>query len=318
MSRESLSVVDNAPIGAQKARANALFSPSATNSQSLVRIHDGILTSFVALEGPKGSGKSTVLECLEQLLLLLNVRYTLCKPTARHELNPLEMAVERGIAEPDLWRQVRYARRAIAAYEGLEHRTELIIGDRSPYTSLVTWMRFPSSPPRTTHRDWPNQPLRHAAANILALQQHSFMPSLVLYLDVPTAILAQRCKERTRTYGQVDETISRLERARRAYHALAHSPQELGVPGTCWVTIDGTQAPTKVAADCLRAMLEFQQIRPEHFTRALEVNQETIDRLSPQQRRKRELLIHKCENFAQNAIRIARLYDPEHPDLIPF
>ena len=179
-------------------------------------------------------------------------------------------------------------------------------------------MDFPWSPPRSKSRAGSQNPLSHTPADILALQRHTFMPSLVLYLDVPTDILEQRCRQRTRTYGQVDETLGRLEHARRAYHALAHSPLELGVPGTCWVTIDGTQAPAKVAADCLRAMLEFQQIRPEHFTHALEVRQEPGDRLSPQQRRTRELLIDECEQFANDALTICRSCELDPDELFPF
>jgi thymidylate kinase len=318
MFRESLTAFDRAPTGAKRARLNPLFSPSDENPESLVRVHDGILTSFVAIEGPKGSGNSTVLACLETLLLTLNVQYRLCKPTARHDTNPLETAVDRGIVEPDRWRQARYALRAIAAYEGLEHRKELIIGDRSPYTSLVTWMDFPWSPSRRRGRSGSQKPLRRAPSEILALQHHTFMPSLVLYLDVPTDILERRCRQRTRTYGQIDETNSRLEHARRAYQAFAQSPEELGVPATCWVTIDGTQAPAKVAADCLRAMLEFRQIRPDHFTHALAVTEDPLDQLTPLQRTNRERLIHECEQFANHTLTLSRPCELTLDEAIPF
>lgn len=194
---------------------------------------------YIAVEGLKGVGKSTLLDSLCQRLRDENVRFSLLTPT-----RPLPYAcwIE-GLAKhwPSL-RQYDYFCQSLYAYRSNGHSRltdwtqPLILGDRSILTSLVT--------------RWPHQNCYMQAQYVqqVRAREHEIQwPDEVMYLSVPLPQLLKRLQSRCRNYGQYDECVERLTAAAQAYDSLAHVGEFLGLPAKMnWHTVDAAQQPEQV------------------------------------------------------------------------
>lgn len=198
---------------------------------------------YVALEGVKGTGKTTVFAGLREALLADGLPLTVLCPT--RPVSPPNL-VERMARVPalrgwdafrerlDAMRSNHHARRATRSPEAL------LLGDRSRLTSYVT--RWDGSTAGTR---------RACLARVDAMELVIGLPDHVLYLDAPPDILCARLDRRTRHYGREDETPTRLAAQRSAYDDLQRHAAELGLSGLRWHRIDAGADLDEVVARCL-------------------------------------------------------------------
>lgn len=195
-----------------------------------------VSSPYVAIEAPKGAGKTT---CVERVLAALRqeaIDVGTCNPTAEHDPTLFLERIGRWLGhwEPDILRERRYAARACHAWREYT-KAELILGDRSVITSLVTRLD-PAAPSRTVER-------------VRRLQPGAIRPSLVLTLDAPLDLLLERCAQRTRSYGRVHETAASLQQQREGYRFVEQNARLFGLDGVEFHRVDASLAPVLVAEE---------------------------------------------------------------------
>ncbi len=217
---------------------------------------------YIALEGIKGVGKSTLLTHLRGWLELAQIDYQLLSPT-----KPMpshfwweELATIPRFEQDDQFRQALYAARSNYHAAQIDFDRGLVLGDRSILTSLVTrWdqtQRLGISP-------------RHYVNYVRRIEWVIPLPDHVILLDVADEALLPRLAARQRHYGKQDECIERLHAARAAYHALQEHADCLGLSQIRWHHIDGNRNLTELV-NCIGqriVMMLAQQYQPDTLVR---------------------------------------------------
>lgn len=207
---------------------------------------------YIAIEGIKGAGKSSVLAYLERHLASMGVRYQLLQPYAVQNAGSwLERAYRRtGGYWPD-WAVARfYALRSDSCVTAVPRRSGLLIGDRSIITSYVT--RWNDADPI-------------AGMNAVdLLERRIALPDQVILLNSSVDLALRRIAQRpSRCYGRKDEQRERLRSAANAYALLAAEPSRFGLDYVKWHVVDASRSTEQVAADVLRRIVVLADLN--HF-----------------------------------------------------
>jgi thymidylate kinase len=180
---------------------------------------------YIAIEGLKGVGKSTLLDHLKGWLELAGVDYQMLCPTRAmpHQTWWEHAAQNSQYIQDDEFRQALYAARSNYHSSQIDWSRELILGDRSIITSLVTrWEK--------TRR----MPALNYIQQVRQQEYNISLPDHVIVLDLSDRVLLPRLAQRQRCYGKHDECLSRLQAARRAYSQIEQQADLLGLGSIRW------------------------------------------------------------------------------------
>ena len=185
---------------------------------------------YIALEGLKGTGKSTLFQQLEFALRCEGIMFETFSPT---KPMPTDLWWEKAYAqysEVDQFIEELYCARANHHAKNTNFNAPLILGDRSMLTSFVT--RWPRE----------NCKLKPYIQHVQAQEYEVPIPDLVIYLDLPIETTLQRLANRQRNYGLHDEQIERLIQAKQAYEEFFMRKDELGFTNLQYQYFDAGQS----------------------------------------------------------------------------
>lgn len=184
---------------------------------------------YIALEGTKGTGKSTIFSQLELALQLDGIQVETFSPT---KPMPTDLWWEKAYAqysEVDQFIEELYHARANHHAKHINFGAPLVLGDRSILTSFVT--RWPHDPMKL------GEYIQYTRAQEYAVP----VPDMVIYLDLPIEETLQRLANRQRNYGLYDEQIERLMQAKWAYEEFFKLKNELGFKKLKYQYVDAHQ-----------------------------------------------------------------------------
>ena len=187
---------------------------------------------YIAIEGTKGTGKSTLIENLKRKLQQDGIDFQMFAPT---KAMPKEIWWEKAYSDycqDDVFLDSLYTARANYHASNIDFNASLVLGDRSMLTSFVT--------------RWPHDDLNRLVPYLNQIRQKEFLvplPDLVLYLDLPLDITLSRLAQRGRNYGLHDEQEEQLMRAKEAYTTLLSYKNELGMADLQYEWVDANQKP---------------------------------------------------------------------------
>jgi len=202
---------------------------------------------YIALEGLKGSGKSTLIERLEkEFLKKEKIEYSLMKQTLKDDKYSL---IEKMFAKysflnnNSFFRAIVYARRAYVATKKTNWNSQLILGDRSIITSYITrWRKWFNSPKLTV-----------LFVNIMEPFMHS--PDVIIFLQVSIENLIRRMEKRG--IFDIDSSVERLKTMDNAYSEIG-TYKIKKTRQIKWIYVDGNKTEDevfdetcKIIRDCL-------------------------------------------------------------------
>ena len=170
---------------------------------------------YIAIEGIKGTGKSTLVKALIPYLKVYcdskQQSLAVLRPT---KPIPKDHHLERHFATSqhnDDYLRALYAARSNYHAARTDWSTELIISDRSILTSLaVRWQNAVQSNISPTQHYEQVRGQEHVIA----------IPDIVIHLDAPNAVLLERYTKRARQYGQHEETMDSVINLKNSYAHL--------------------------------------------------------------------------------------------------
>ncbi|MFW1644922.1 deoxynucleoside kinase [Acinetobacter guillouiae] len=184
---------------------------------------------YIAIEGIKGTGKSTLFQQLEVALRCDGVLFETFNPT---KPMPTDLWWEKAYAqysEVDQFIEELYCARANHHAKKTDFNAPLVLGDRSILTSFVT--RWPQDCSALSKY------IKH-----IQIQEYEVpVPDLVIYLDAPIEVTLQRLANRQRNYGLHDEQIERLIQAKQSYETFFRLKSELGFENMKYQSFDAGQ-----------------------------------------------------------------------------
>ena len=189
---------------------------------------------YIALEGTKGTGKSTIFSQLEIALQYDGIQFATFSPT---KPMPTDLWWEKAYAqysEVDQFIEELYHARANHHAKKISFDEPLVLGDRSILTSFVT--RWPQESQKL------HEYIQHTRAQEYAVP----VPDMVIYLDLPIEVTLQRLANRERNYGLRDEQIERLIQAKMAYEEFFKFKNELGFTALKYQYVDANQNETEL------------------------------------------------------------------------
>ncbi len=194
---------------------------------------------YIAIEGIKGVGKSTLLDSLCQRLRDEKVKFSVVTPT---RVLPYASVIEYfartfpRLRQLDWFCQRLYTHRANGHARITDWSQPLILGDRSILTSLVT--RWPDE---NSVMQW------EYIQQVKARESYMPWPNCVIYLQMSLPAILLRLAQRCRDYGQQDECIEKLSSAIQAYQTLKYVGEFLGIPENMdWHDVDAQLSPQEV------------------------------------------------------------------------
>lgn len=189
---------------------------------------------YIALEGTKGTGKSTIFSQLEIALQYDGIQFATFSPT---KPMPTDLWWEKAYAqysEVDQFIEELYHARANHHAKKISFDEPLVLGDRSILTSFVT--RWPQESQKL------HEYIQHTRAQEYAVP----VPDMVIYLDLPIEVTLHRLANRERNYGLRDEQIERLIQAKMAYEEFFKFKNELGFTALKYQYVDANQNETEL------------------------------------------------------------------------
>lgn len=209
---------------------------------------------YIALEGIKGSGKSTLFDRLVSDPSIASNQFSTLRPTVTDETSLVDRMFKRfGQQCPDTVVERMFARRSNRASRRLPKRTNLILGERSLITSYVT--RWDADDPEA------------GMARVDKMHSHIRLPDYVLYLAIDPRIAAERIAARpARTYGVRDETLARLYEADRIYRYLAVHGAMHGMAYVRWAIVDASAPVDQVFANVRKLVTDQLALMPDQVS----------------------------------------------------
>lgn len=190
----------------------------------LITTKSKTMGNYIALEGVKGVGKSTIYDRLTQHLTQQHIVFEQVCPTKKQEETMLERFYAKFPSE--YLKEFIYAGRSNSAAEKAEWEKSLILGDRSIFTSYATrfWNYFT-----------PNDTIKR----VDALEYKIKAPNIVLYMNATENTILNRLDQRKdRTYGKEDEKLSKIRKDIAAYNELRYNQWSERTKNTKWIDID--------------------------------------------------------------------------------
>jgi thymidylate kinase len=203
---------------------------------------------YIAIEGIKGVGKSTLMCKLQSYLEHQHLSFTVACPT-----KPVK---DGSVAEwcynnfpclftSDTARELLYAHRSNVVAKITDWNTPLIIGDRSIVTSYATRFWRYSNPIRQIQRVDALEPLLPA-------------PEAIIYLKADIGCVLPRIKNRvSRKYGKEDECPEKLFQDTLAYEYIMQRKPAHRLNKTNWLEVDATQNPERVFENTIHIINEL-------------------------------------------------------------
>lgn len=193
---------------------------------------------YIALEGIKGSGKSTLIDLLKRKLEITGIPNDWYNPFRKpiehcwqEELLKLELSEEL----LDQCYNVAYANRACIAAQKVDWHCPLIIGDRSIITSYATRLH--------KHIN-----VEHAINTVNASHVHVPVPNAVILLDTPVKVASSRIENRKpRAYGHMHETKEALQQHSANYMRLAREKEVYPLSQISWYIINANASPRSLS-----------------------------------------------------------------------
>lgn len=182
---------------------------------------------MIAIEGTKGSGKSTLIEQIRQRAAYFPFKLDFYRPTAPA---PCTLPVSRFLSlhpqfeTDDEWQEKLYAERARWHSTQIAPDTECIIADRCIATSYATrWQKW-KNPMVTINR-------------VDRLHPDVPLPDYIFWLDCPPWLAIERIRQRAiRNYGLRDQSPERIRETYEAYREMIQNPPTR-IAHTQWITI---------------------------------------------------------------------------------
>ena len=183
---------------------------------------------YIAIEGIKGIGKSTLMDKLQNHLQYQHLAFTVACPT-----RPLK---DGSVAEwcynnfpclfaSDTAKELLYAHRSNVVAKQTDWNLPLIIGDRSIVTSYATRLWKYGSPIKQIQRVDALEPLMPA-------------PDAVIYLKADITCVLSRIRKRVaRYYGKEDERPEKLVQDTKAYEYIMQENPAQRLTKTNWVVV---------------------------------------------------------------------------------
>ncbi|MDQ9021831.1 dTMP kinase [Acinetobacter sichuanensis] len=186
---------------------------------------------YIAIEGTKGVGKSTLLEQLKLKLVQDGIGFSTFSPTKAMPTHIWWEQAYQQYANDDGFISDLYTARANYHAQHTNFSSSFILGDRSMLTSFVT--------------RWPDQPTEiQKYIHHVQKKEHCVpIPDFVIYLDLPIEVTLHRLANRKRQYGLYDEQIERLIQAKFAYEQFFKLKNELGFENLSYQYVDAEQSP---------------------------------------------------------------------------
>ena len=201
---------------------------------------------YIAIEGTKGTGKSTLLENLKRKLQQDGIDFQMFAPT---KAMPEEIWWEKAYSDycqDDVFLESLYTARANYHASQIDFDGSLVLGDRSILTSYVT--------------RWPHDDLKCLLPYLDQIRQKEFLvplPDLVLYLDLPLEVTLTRLEQRKRHYGIYDEQVDRLLQAKNAYEFLLQHKNQLSFSHMQYQWVDASQKPQDLLENVYALVVEY-------------------------------------------------------------
>lgn len=190
---------------------------------------------YIAIEGIKGTGKSTLIEALTVKLKNSAMDFQCFAPTKPMPSHMWWEKAYSNFSQDDAYVEALYTARANYHASKTDFDCSLVLGDRSILTSCVT--------------RWPHDDLNTLVPYLNHIRQKQFLvplPDLVLYLDLPLEVTLTRLAKRERHYGLMDEKAERLQQAQQAYTTLLQYKDQLGFAHMQYQLIDANQKPKDI------------------------------------------------------------------------
>jgi len=195
---------------------------------------------YIAIEGVKGTGKTTLVLRLRNYFDRHQMQYELVCPTAPL---PGYSLIERLTSQLpwllnfESMREILYAHRSNKMASNVNWNAGLILGDRSIVTSYAT--RLWSGPPTLQIQ------------RTDAMEPKIAAPDAILYLKADFNVVLQRIANRKdRKYGKEDERPERIRETLQAYEYLMTS-KPARIKKTKWIIINADNDPNGVFENAL-------------------------------------------------------------------
>jgi thymidylate kinase len=201
---------------------------------------------YIAIEGLKGSGKTTLINKLILFLKTTNIDFSVMRPTRADDKNSLiEKIYEKYffMQHNSFFRAIVYAHRAYIASKKTDWNSRLILGDRSIITSYITrWRRWFNS-----------LYLSILFVNITESFMHS--PDVVIFLQVSMEKLMQRIDKRG--ILDIDSSAERLNKMNSAYNEIRTYKPIKKICCVKWIDVDGNKKEDDVFDETCRIILNY-------------------------------------------------------------